>query len=271
MKHNECHEMPRVHHIVHGDQRHTNVIAEADLTSLKATMLIFEPNKKSPLATFDRHLPGCRIIWKTCQEEIVDTFLKTPVDAVLLTHSRQYSMLELLSRLKTIKPSVPIIILAETGSESLAIDFFRRGARDYFRKPLQLNELALTLQVIIHIRQASLGQMPQTEISSLEKGLQYIQRHYKNPLALQKVADQAGMSLSSFVRRFKKKTGMTFVDYVNNLRISLARSLLSSTSMTLMQISITCGYNSQSHFNRIFKKNEGISPGQYRKQLNKTP
>nr|WP_224746949.1 AraC family transcriptional regulator [Pelovirga terrestris] len=176
----------------------------------------------------------------------------------------------MLSRLKTIKPSVPIIILAETGSERLAIDFFRRGARDYFRKPLQFNELAQALRRIIHIRQTSLGQVPHGSTSSLEKGLQFIQSRYKYPLALQQVADQAGMSLSSFVRQFKKKTGMNFVTYVNNLRMSLARTLLGTTSMSVLEISIACGYNSQSHFNRIFKKIEGISPGQYRKRLKKT-
>ena len=263
--------MPRVHHLVHDDPRRpTLAVSDADFLRLNASILIFDPDSKSIFSTFDKHFPGSRIILKKCRKELVDTFLKTSVDVVLLTHSHNCSVLELLSRLKTIKPSVPIIILAETGSENLVIDFFRRGARDYFRKPLQFDELALTLRTIIHIRQTSSGRMPQGHPSSVEKGLKFIHGRYKSQLTLEQAANEAGMSLSSFVRQFKKKTGMTFVDYVNNLRISLARSLLGNTSMSLLQISIACGFNSQSHFNRTFKKIDGLSPGQYRNNLTKS-
>jgi len=77
------------------------------------------------------------------------------------------------------------------------------------------------------------------------------------------------MSLSSFVRLFKKRTGMTFVDYMHGIRMAAACRLLRDPDLSLLQISMACGYNNQSHFNRVFKKCLGVAPGVYKKSLMK--
>lgn len=230
-------------------------------------ILVVAQGENATYSALHRQISGCRLHIVRQWEQALEQFLSSAVDVVLLEHSQDHASLELLSRFKVGKPSVPVIVIAEHSSESQAIEAFRRGARDYFSKPLELDELAWALRALLSIRQTGLGRPVQVGASSLEKALNFIQINYRSPLSLQRVADKSGMSLSSFVRRFKKKTGMTFVDYVNSLRISSARSLLRNPDLSLLQISLACGYGNQCHFNRIFKKIVGLTPGQYRKSL----
>lgn len=66
-------------------------------------------------------------------------------------------------------------------------------------------------------------------------------------------------------RLFKKETGLTFKEYINNKRLSLAQTLLADTSLTVTEIAIQTGYNNVTYFNRIFKRAVGITPTAYRK------
>lgn len=230
-------------------------------------ILVVAQGESAPYSALHRQISNCRLQIVRQSEQALEQFLSSAVDVVLLEHSLDHASLDLLSRFKVGKPSVPVIVIAEQSSESQAIEAFRRGARDYFSKPLELDELAWTLRALLSIRQTGLGRTAQAGASSLEKALNFIQRNYRSSLSLQRVADKSGMSLSTFVRRFKKKTGMTFVDYVNSLRISSARSLLRNSDLSLLQISLACGYDNQCHFKRTFKKIVGLTPGQYRRSL----
>ena len=99
----------------------------------------------------------------------------------------------------------------------------------------------------------------------LNKVLEYIMMHFKEEIDLNTVADLAGMNKSSFCRYFKQKTGKTFVDYVNNVRINYACRLLRDKGKK-NSVSLACfesGFNSLSYFNRIFKRQLGCAPSEY--------
>jgi YesN/AraC family two-component response regulator len=72
------------------------------------------------------------------------------------------------------------------------------------------------------------------------------------------------MSEYYFCRFFKKVTFMTFVEYINKLRINIAIKFLLDTNMTIAQISDAVGFNDPSYFNRVFKKLNGNSPLTFR-------
>ena len=67
-------------------------------------------------------------------------------------------------------------------------------------------------------------------------------------------------------RLFKKETGQTFKEYINNKRIQTAKQLLKNTNLTVTEIAIQTGYNNVTYFNRIFKKAKGVTPTAYRKK-----
>ncbi|MDH6535552.1 AraC-like DNA-binding protein [Parabacteroides sp. PM5-20] len=99
----------------------------------------------------------------------------------------------------------------------------------------------------------------------MKKVISYVSANYKKEISLEEIASLIAMNKSAFCRYFKEKTGNTFMDYLLNLRIGNARQLLLTGSMDVNQISLECGFNSITHFNRIFKRFTGIEDKKRRK------
>ena len=76
------------------------------------------------------------------------------------------------------------------------------------------------------------------------------------------------MSTSWFIRNFKLYTGSTPLNYILNIRISNAQSLLENTKYNITEIASITGYDNPLYFSRLFKKQTGLSPSEYRKQSN---
>lgn len=94
----------------------------------------------------------------------------------------------------------------------------------------------------------------------------YIEDNYGNSkLSLNEVASIAGFNEKYFSSKFRKEMGMTFVEYVTNIRIDAAKNLLKQTNMKLVEISEAVGYNNVEHFVRVFKRKTGMSPREYEK------
>ncbi len=105
------------------------------------------------------------------------------------------------------------------------------------------------------------------EQSRIDKVCTYINQNYKKKLKLEDVAAIANMSTTAFSRFFKKSTGKTFVNYVNELRIGWACKLLIETEMTIAEICYEVGFNNLSNFNRRFYERHKMSPRQYRQSF----
>lgn len=67
-------------------------------------------------------------------------------------------------------------------------------------------------------------------------------------------------------RIFKQITSLSPIDYVNYLRIEQACTLLTTTTMPIIEIALDCGFNDCSYFARVFQKRKGVAPSEYRKQ-----
>ncbi len=92
----------------------------------------------------------------------------------------------------------------------------------------------------------------------------YIEDNYAcSTLSLAEVASISGLNEKYFSSKFKKETGVTFVEYVTNVRIEAAKKLLKNTNMKIVEISDAVGYNNSEHFVRVFKKKVGLSPREY--------
>lgn len=99
----------------------------------------------------------------------------------------------------------------------------------------------------------------------IAKVCEYIDSNYKEDIRLADVAALVNMSESAFSHFFKKRTGISFITYLNNLRITQACHLLESTTLSASEICYECGFNNKSNFIRIFTKKKGMTPIQYRK------
>jgi len=98
----------------------------------------------------------------------------------------------------------------------------------------------------------------------LKKVHGYVLGHYAKVISLEHIADMAHMSVHAFCRYFKKKTGQTFLEFLNQTRVNEAcRKLASKKFDSISTIAYDCGFNSINNFNRVFKNQTGQSPRQY--------
>lgn len=95
--------------------------------------------------------------------------------------------------------------------------------------------------------------------------LSYIDRRYTEKISLKDIANHFHMSDKYFSRFFKNCFQVTFVEYVNSVRLEKAASLLSTTDLSVTEVALRCGFSNISYFIRSFKKTFGNSPHSYRK------
>ncbi|HEY4208173.1 MAG TPA: AraC family transcriptional regulator [Puia sp.] len=102
----------------------------------------------------------------------------------------------------------------------------------------------------------------------IEKAFEYMNNNYDKPISLGEVARVVNMTEVSFSRFIKKRTGNTFIDSLNEIRLGHASRMLIDTTHSIAEISYNCGFNNISNFNRIFKKKKTCTPKEFRENFN---
>jgi AraC-like DNA-binding protein/ligand-binding sensor protein len=105
------------------------------------------------------------------------------------------------------------------------------------------------------------------EPPTVAKARQFIGEHHEDDLALADVARVVNMSTFYFCKTFKKATGMTFTDYLSRVRIEKARELLLNPNARVSEVAFAVGFQSLTHFNRVFRRLLGQSPTAWRAAL----
>ena len=100
----------------------------------------------------------------------------------------------------------------------------------------------------------------------MERVSKHIQANYQRAITLNEIADIASMTEQSFSRWFRQTSGLTFIDYLMQLRTTVASHLLINTSKPMTEVATESGFNSSSSFNRAFLKIKGCSPREFRKR-----
>ncbi|HEU0228292.1 MAG TPA: AraC family transcriptional regulator, partial [Arachidicoccus soli] len=103
-----------------------------------------------------------------------------------------------------------------------------------------------------------------------QKVMEYLNNNFSKEVSLTEAAKIASMTEVSFSRFFKTKTGQTFIDTLNEIRLGNATRMLMETSQGVAEIAYLCGFNNISNFNRIFKKRKGNTPKEFRESFSGT-
>lgn len=98
----------------------------------------------------------------------------------------------------------------------------------------------------------------------IEKVFEYMNTNYNKQVTLAEVSRIANMPEASFSRFIKKRTGKTFIDSLNEIRLGHASRMLIDTTNTVAEIAYKCGFNNISNFNRIFKRKKFCIPKEFR-------
>ncbi|MGB6153546.1 MAG: AraC family transcriptional regulator [Pricia sp.] len=139
---------------------------------------------------------------------------------------------------------------------------------DYFLELVSiLNDLANSRNQ--RLLSTNVSQLNDFENSKkIKKVYDYIQENFNRKISLAEISELVNMSMVSFNRFIKKRTGKTFIEYTNDTRISYASRWLIETDLSIGEIGYKCGFNNMANFNRIFKKVKGITPSTYRTEFN---
>jgi AraC-like DNA-binding protein len=97
----------------------------------------------------------------------------------------------------------------------------------------------------------------------------YVASHQSDPIKLEEIARALNVSRFHFCRSFKQTIGLTFVEYLSRVRIEKAKVLLHNHNLRVSEIAYEVGFQTITHFNRIFRKLVGCSPTEYRSNLAK--
>lgn len=100
------------------------------------------------------------------------------------------------------------------------------------------------------------------------KVTEYIMRNFDREITLPEAASAANMAVTTFCNFFKTHYRMTFVEYLNVVRVGHACKLLGDKSKTIVGVAYECGFNNLANFNRQFKKLKKMPPSEYRKTIN---
>ncbi len=127
----------------------------------------------------------------------------------------------------------------------------------------------LNLIIILLIREfnyKSDEQLPISQVSNMLKATKYIDRNISEKLSLEEIANVAGVSPNYFSALFKQLNSMSLWDYISAKRIEKAIGLIldGDENMTMLSIALECGFNNTANFNKIFKKQTGMTPTQFK-------
>lgn len=192
------------------------------------------------------------------------------------------SGLEAARQIKADFPDVKLIFVTAFPLFSYAQEAVKLGASDYILKPVNSNDVIASVQRAIDQREAErqLSQVAAQTIRAPEeveeanqligKVKKYLQHNYMNvDISLDSVSDIVNLNPTYFSALFKKETGVNFLDYLTDLRIQAAKSLLTDPLRGSAEIASMVGYDSAGYFARAFKKRTGMTPTEYRKSCGK--
>lgn len=136
------------------------------------------------------------------------------------------------------------------------------------RENYQMLLTMLLGQIFIHInRQLKEGNKATSYmLEETERATRYFSENYNKPICIEEYAESRHVSTCWFIRQFKHYTGMPPMQYILSIRIANAQNLLETTSYTVSEIASIIGYDNPLYFSRLFKKQLGMSPTEYRKR-----
>ncbi len=149
-------------------------------------------------------------------------------------------------------------------TKELGLDRNIQMSFDQFETATQIKEAAKAhlQRVIMQIREwRSTGVR-----GLLLQAKDYIEAHYQRNITLEEIAEEVGLSSYYLSKLFKEHFQITFVEYVTHTRLTKAKDLLLDDRISLKEIALTIGYKDPNYFSRVFKKETGLSPSEYRKQ-----
>ena len=156
--------------------------------------------------------------------------------------------------------------------KAIILDIFQENDQRniYYRTSInaKIFELAVTLMRELDFKTVSLDEKKKNKerLIVLQKVIDYVEENFQKNITLTDVAKATGFSVYYFAHYFKKAMGVGFWEYLSSFRTEKVKQMLAVSDQKIIDIALSCGFNSLKTFNRVFKKYSGCSPLNYKKQ-----
>lgn len=172
-----------------------------------------------------------------------------------------------LSRIK--HPDTAFVIVSGYDDFAYCREALRLQITDYLLKPVNYEEFGDCIDnlKVGLFQQRATSQPEQGEERPITGLTRYLQTHLAEDISLNLLAEEFHLSAPYISQLFKNEIGVNFLTYLTNIRMEQARKLLLSTSLPIAEVSQQCGYGDYRVFTKVFKKSEGVTPSQYRKDF----
>jgi two-component system response regulator YesN len=229
-----------------------------------------------------------KVIHQHCPGFIVDTAAKDGIQALKALESRDFDLIitdirmpgmdgiALLKEIRHRGLSIPVIIISGHSEFEYAKMAIRYDVLDYILKPLDREEIVFVLEKCKKNLQESgdsLEEERSLEAEDIRHGSQLVEflkekaiRSYMDDLSISVIADEAGFNLSYLSRLFKLETGKGFVQFLTEVRMDAAKRKLLESNATIADIAKQVGYWDEKHFSKVFKREIGRSPSEFRRE-----
>ena len=172
-----------------------------------------------------------------------------------------------MSRIK--HPDSAFVIVSGYDDFSYCREALRLQITDYILKPVNYEEFGTCIDnlKIAMFRRGSSKHEDQQEERTILGITRYLQEHLAEEVSLSVLAEEFHLNPQYISQLFKSEIGVGFLSYLTNIRMEQAKKLLLTTSLPIAEVSEQSGYGDYRVFTKVFKKTEGITPSQYRRDF----
>ena len=170
-------------------------------------------------------------------------------------------------------PQMAFVIVSGYDDFSYCRQALRMQITDYLLKPVNYEEFGSCIDNLkISLFHQQTAAEPEQQEQRVITGLtRYLQEHLAEDVSLSVLAEEFHLSAQYISQLFKSEIGVNFLAYLTNIRMEQAKKLLLSSSLSIAEVSEQSGYADYRVFTKVFKKNEGITPSQYRRDFLELP
>ena len=168
-------------------------------------------------------------------------------------------------------PNTAFVIVSGYDDFSYCREALRLQITDYILKPVNYEEFGTcidNLKISLFERRVSSAVEPEKQEERAITGItRYLQEHLAEEISLSVLAEQFHLNPQYISQLFKSEIGVNFLVYLTNIRMEKAKKLLLSTALSIAEVAEQSGYGDYRVFTKVFKKSEGITPSQYRRDF----
>ena len=201
-------------------------------------------------------------------EEAIDLLLKYQPDILLLdVQMPKKTGLDVMKEANRAGLNPVVVILSGYDEFQYAQQAIRFGAKEYLLKPVRAKDILECLNRLTdHLVEEGKRSEESTENQLVKKAEEYISEHYMEPITLNEIAENLGVSKGYVSTLFTQNKECGFVDYLNYVRVERACSYLEQNYFKVYEIAYKVGFRDEKYFSKVFKKIKGMSPKEYRNE-----